>query len=286
MRLVFVHGMRQEGKILADLQKVWEDALISAWSATGLAKPTYTLEMPFYGDVLDQMVREVRGSSVGIVARGEGGPQTFTPLEENLIRRMGAKEGVTDADVRAELGQEVVTRGPANWEWVQGIARVLVRRVPGLGDIGLSFVRQVDAYLTRPQIGEAVDELVRPCLLRGPTVVVAHSLGTIVSYRLLREADKEADVPLFVTVGAPLGIDEVKQYLRPPSLRVPLGVTRWLNGTDERDYVALYARLDRDTFADGIENVSDLHNQMSDAHSIVDYLSDSTICRRIQAALQ
>ena len=152
MRLVFVHGMRQEGKIPADLQQVWEDALISAWSANGLSKPTYTLEMPFYGDVLNQLVEEVRGSSVGIVARGEGGPQTFTPLEEKLIRRMGEKEGVTDADVRAELGQEVVTRGPANWEWVQGIARVLERNVPGLGDIGLSFVRQVDGYLTRPQI--------------------------------------------------------------------------------------------------------------------------------------
>jgi pimeloyl-ACP methyl ester carboxylesterase len=130
-----------------------------------------------------------------------------------------------------------------------------------------------------------VDETVGPSLLRGSTVVVAHSLGTIVAYRLLRDANEKAKVPLFVTLGSPLGINAVKQHLRPPALNIPEGVTKWLNGTDERDYVALYARLDRDTFAEGIENVSDVHNRKSDAHAIVDYLSDSTICRRIHAAL-
>jgi hypothetical protein len=66
---------------------------------------------------------------------------------------------------------------------------------------------------------------------------------------------------------------------------VPSGVTNWLNGTDERDYVALCARLDRNTFAKGIENISDLHNHQSDAHAIVDYLGDKTVSLRIHAAL-
>jgi hypothetical protein len=146
-------------------------------------------------------------------------------------------------------------------------------------------VRQVDAYLTRQHIQEAVDDIVRPCLLGGPSVVVAHSLGTVVAYRLLRKAGDAASAPLFVTIGSPLGIGTVKQYLRPPSLKVPSGVTHWLNGTDERDYVALCARLDRDTFADGIENISDLHNRQSDAHAIVDYLADTKVSQRIYAAL-
>jgi hypothetical protein len=49
--------------------------------------------------------------------------------------------------------------------------------------------------------------------------------------------------------------------------------------------VALCARLDRNTFAKGIENISDLHNHQSDAHAIVDYLGDKTVSRRIHAAL-
>ena len=82
---------------------------------------------------------------------------------------MAAKEGISDAEIRAELGQEVVARGPANWEWVQAMARVLESKIPVLGRVGLSFVRQVDAYLTRQHIQEAVDDIVRPCLLGDPS---------------------------------------------------------------------------------------------------------------------
>lgn len=285
MRLVFVHGMRQEGKDAAALKKQWEDALISAWEAKGLAKPSYTLEMPFYGKILNNLVEEVRGGSAGIVTRGEGGPSTFTSFEADLIREMAENEGITDEDVRSELGRGVVERGPLNWEWVQAIARLLERKVPALGRLSLKFVRQVDGYLARPHIRKAVDDKVGPSLLQGSTVVVSHSLGTIVSYLLLRKAGEDAEIPLFVTLGSPLGIGTVKQYLRPPALEVPAGVTKWLNGTDERDYVALHSRLDRNTFAEGIENVSDLSNRSDDAHAIVDYLSDSTICQRIHAAL-
>jgi hypothetical protein len=63
-------------------------------------------------------------------------------------------------------------------------------------------------------------------------------------------------------------------------------VAKWVNGTDERDYVALYARLDRDSFAENIENISDIHNGRADAHAIVDYLADATISKRIHSALQ
>jgi len=286
MRLVFVHGMRQEGKVPAELQKAWEDALISAWQTNGLAKPSYTLEMPFYGDVLNELVEEVRGSSAGILTRGEGGSETFTPFEQDLIWEMAERDGVTDAQIHDDLGKEVVARGPGNWEWVQAIGRVLERNIPALRRLGLDVVQQVDGYLTRPHIRQAVDDIVRPYLLRGSTVVVGHSLGTIVAYLLLRQAGEGADIPLFVTLGSPLGISAVKGHLRPPALRVPEGVTKWLNGTDERDYVALYARLDRNTFSKGIENVSDIHNRESDAHAIVDYLSNSTVCRRIHASLQ
>src|SRR5262245_36342702 len=180
MRLSFVHGMSQERKNPVALREAWEEALTKAWAVAGLPLREYTVVMPFYGDVLHDLTQQVRGKSQGVIARGEGTPGEFTALEEALIREMGADAGISDDEVRAELGQEVVARGPANWEWVQGIARVLQQRVPGLGTLGLGFVRQVDAYLTRPHIRAAVDNIVLPCLTRERTIVVAHSLGTIV----------------------------------------------------------------------------------------------------------
>jgi hypothetical protein len=277
--------MRQEGKDPAALRQVWEDALGKAWGAAGLAPKKYALQMPFYGDILHRLTEEIRRKSQGVTPRGGATADEYTPVEEALIREMGARAKVSDDEVRRELGQEVVARGPLNSEWVQGIARVLERRVPALGNLGLGFVRQVDAYLTRPHIREAVDDLVRPCLVGEPTVVVAHSLGTVISYRLLQAAAGALQVALYVTLGSPLGMEVVKRNVRPPRPGVPGGVGHWLNATDERDYVALISRLDRDTFADGIENLSDVHNSQQDAHSIVDYLQVTTVAKRIHSAL-
>ena len=127
MRLVFVHGMRQERKDPVALRQEWEDALNAAWAKAGLARPNYTLEMPFYGDVLNDLTEAVRGPTDAVVKRGEGGPGLFTPDEEALILEIKRHENISDAEVNAELGQEVVARGPANWEWVQAIGRVLER---------------------------------------------------------------------------------------------------------------------------------------------------------------
>lgn len=286
MRLVFVHGMSQEGKDPTALQAAWQDALTDSWRKAGLAAPALNVEMPFYGDTLDSLTTALHGTSERVVPRGDGQPANVTPGEEALVRALAQRAGVTDADVRAEIGQEVVARGPANWEWVQGLVRALERHVPALAGRCLGLVQQVDAYLTRDHVRQAVDAIVEPALLAGPAVVVSHSLGTVVSYTILRRAGPRVCVPLFVTLGSPLGIDVVKRNIRPPPLKVPEGVAHWLNGTDERDYVALHARLDRARFGEGIENLSDIHNRQEDAHAIVDYLADITVSRRIYEAVR
>ncbi len=73
--------------------------------------------------------------------------------------------------------------------------------------------------------------------------------------------------------------------MKPPSLTRPNGVAQWLNGADERDYVALVPRLDQTTFATGIENISDIHNRDDEAHSIIDYLANARIAKVIHTAL-
>jgi hypothetical protein len=71
----------------------------------------------------------------------------------------------------------------------------------------------------------------------------------------------------------------------PTPLRFPPGVDHWLNVTDQRDFVALEAALDRKTFLDGIENILDVDNG-DDPHSIERYLADTTVARRLARALE
>lgn len=285
MRLVFVHGMRQEGLDPVALRTTWETALVGAWNRLGLPPRQYELEMPYYGDLLENLTQEARGGKSNIVSRGPAGAAAFTPLEEQMIRAMATRAGVTNADVDAELGQEIVARGPLNWEWVMALGRALDKKLPTLGEWVLRYVAQVDSYLTRPHIHAAINDLVGPAFNKGPTVIVSHSLGTIVSYDLLRNSASAPNVPLFVTLGSPLGIDTVINNLRPPSLAIPAGAARWFNGADPRDYVALVRPLDGTNFVDGIINDIDIHNSEQDPHSIVDYLSDATVARQINSAL-
>ena len=72
--------------------------------------------------------------------------------------------------------------------------------------------------------------------IEGPVVVLAHSLGTIIAHDVLREGARE--VPLFLTVGSPLGVQEVQDLIVRP-LEVPAGVVAWRNVSDWRDVVAL-----------------------------------------------
>ena len=75
--------------------------------------------------------------------------------------------------------------------------------------------------------------------LDGPVIVIAHSLGTIIAYDVLRTWSGPAlEIPLLVTVGSPLGVREIQDLVVAP-LEVPAGVAAWRNASDARDVVAL-----------------------------------------------
>ncbi len=283
MRLVFVHGMRQEGQDPHVLRAAWLTALQRGWSAAGLAPLSVDPEMPFYGDELDRLTRELAMPG-GTIQRGGASEPSAT--ERALMREFAIANDIGEAEIRAELvDAEVINRGPANWAWVQATARALENRIPGFRTLGVRLVQQVDAYLNRPHITQAVDAIVSRTLSGDPAVVVAHSLGTIVTYRLLRAAEHSFRTPLIVTLGSPLGINAVRDRIRPPQLAVPDGVGHWLNVADKRDYVALYPMLDGSSFTGGIENLVDIHNGHADPHAITDYLTDARIGCAIHTAL-
>jgi hypothetical protein len=191
-------------------------------------------------------------------------------------------------------GLEVINRGPRNWEWFQAVLRAIDRYVPyGSGSSIALFTHDVYQYLKSPVIREIIDDGVRAALSPDvETVVVSHSLGTVIAYNLLRREGQMRGwkVPLFVTLGSPLAITEIRKTLKSFSTaRCPECVFKWFNALDERDVVALYP-LDTEHFplepADpAIDNKRDVRNNTGNRHGIAGYLDDEEVARRIHAAL-
>ena len=91
------------------------------------------------------------------------------------------------------------------------------------------------------------------------TMLIAHSMGSIIAYDVLRELGKNSQnrISDFITIGSPLGLPHVKGKIleeaendgRDVEVRTPTMVKRrWVNFADKRDPVAMDERL-RDDYA-------------------------------------
>ena len=107
-------------------------------------------------------------------------------------------------------------------------------------------IQDTAAYFFDPDERSEMQRRLRSLLIPGggPYVVVAHSQGSIIAYDVLSKlvAADRIEIPLLVTIGSPLGIQEVQDQVAKP-LRVPTVVAAWRNFADPLDPVALDKRL-------------------------------------------
>ncbi|AGL16106.1 alpha/beta fold hydrolase [Actinoplanes sp. N902-109] len=102
---------------------------------------------------------------------------------------------------------------------------------------------QVARYLARSEkdadgatLDERIRARVRAELTGQPSVVVAHSLGSVVAFELL--AEHTGEIPLLVTIGSPIALRTVVlPRLRPHPPHTPECVRRWLNFWDRDDVI-------------------------------------------------
>ena len=127
----------------------------------------------------------------------------------------------------------------------------------------------------------------------GPHIVVSHSMGTVISYDCLKRVAECPKVDGYLTIGCPLGIDEVQDKLQPewsrnngyPSERM-LG--DWYNVFDRLDPVAFDTKLANDFKLDGTKKVEDrrVHNEGVWRHDISKYLARSRLRDALKSVLE
>lgn len=293
-QLVLVHGRDQQGRNADELKAEWIQSLRKGLDRNGLTLPIAESEIrfPYYGDTLSDLERGVPAEHVAsVIVRGEDGDPEEAMFVRNVIMEMQEQLGVPDDAVLEQLDpgeRAVVERNILNSTWVQAVLEAIDTHVPYASSATVALTtRDVYQYLKNPGIRATINLGVSQAITSGvETVVVGHSLGSVVTYLLLKEASAAAGwtVPLYVTLGSPLAVRAIREAVTPR--KHPSCVTTWFNAYDPRDVVALYP-LDDTHFRVNppIENKGDVDNNTANRHGISGYLSDPVVAKRIHDAL-
>ncbi|WP_146207034.1 hypothetical protein [Streptomyces tirandamycinicus] len=190
------------------------------------------------------------------------GLETAVAYFADLLRpagKQGAADDLDDLDGFAlELAREwfealkppqEIAAGPGTWPIRQAVSWLAQSR--SLGKVPTErfvarFFKEVATYLEEPTGAARVSARARVAQAwaqHRPQIIIAHSLGSVVTYEALWERT-EINVDLLITIGSPLALPHaVFPRLQPgPEVRTPgrpPGVRKWVNLADPGDIVAI-----------------------------------------------
>lgn len=157
----------------------------------------------------------------------------------------------------------------------------------GLAERALIYdLRQSYRYFHEPEIRQAAGAAVASKVTANTTVIIGHSLGSVVAYEALC-IHPEWPVHTFVTIGSPLGISNLFfDKLRPsPESGVgawPGNIKMWFNIADRGDIVALTRQL-APRFKPGIKDY--LIDNGAKAHDATRYLTSREVGNAVASGL-
>lgn len=288
MRLLLVHGTAQGGKNASDLQDTWTETLQNGYKAAGIPYPSsLAVDFPYYGDALDARVaRSKLPMPKEITPKGDAAASPYEEFLRSSLREIQSNAGISDDEVATEAGPIPATeKGIQNWRLTQAIARLIDKRFTGLASHTIDkFLRDVYLYISDRNTTREINAIVTAKLTDEPTVVVGHSLGTVVAYKVLLEQGARVKLRRYITVGSPLGIRTISSRLG--VLKYPPADLEWYNAYDERDIVALNPLKDPWFKTDpAITNYNRIRNVTDTRHGVIGYLNDATVARFVAEAL-
>ncbi len=208
-------------------------------------------------------------------------PTPRNDAEARFLQAFAAQTGLSldfDDDHEAAVGEaEQVVAGQLGYSLERvplpmGIKKQIIKKLASEAYYYLFDVDYTRAdgqvFQPRSEIRRRVIEDIRKAKESAERVViVSHSMGTIIAYDCLRNCPECPEVDGLVTLGTPLGVDEVQDQLKPPgasAVDFPSEKLKgeWVNVYDKLDVVcAADPRLANDFKRDGAKVISDVNEQ-------------------------
>jgi hypothetical protein len=277
MRLLFIHGINQGEASTESLNDVWRELLIRNANAPELFRTTDS-KMAYYADILAEAYHADL-LSADLAHQAMESDQDVTPAGKHQAEMTSLP---LSASIPTLLG------GEPEFDWQNPV--VMLRRI----------WREAIVYFTNADVRRRIDARVREQLVPATSgasrlIIVGHSLGTVIAFKLLREIAREQSglapndsrrltVPLLVTVGSALPIRFVRDALGPP-FACPSLVEKWWNFYDIVDPVTTGRGLVPPLFQAGISNDGTVKNGSILSHQIIGYLPHKALIGELELAL-
>ena len=320
--VTFIHGISNKPPA-KELEEIWLRALADAVEPLSLSDAGVTSSMVYWADLLyEDPIEDVSSfeSALENTAAAVDGAGAVPPLdpanaaEAEFVAGLRAKltnrsDAELDALVAAERAapQTAVAAAAAANPAAPALERipipwVLKRRFMD------AFLRDVHHYLfdvsyAPPGKGPPVriQQTIRKRFVDAvcsqdvsePHIIVSHSMGTVIAYDCLKRVDTCKNVTGLLTIGSPLGLDEVQDKLQPGWSRkdgFPARVTgNWINLFDHFDPVCGFdPKLANDYLGTGLPRVEDIEVKNNGwwRHSATKYLRQPRFCRALRQLLE
>jgi hypothetical protein len=310
-QVVYVHGAGPQ-KPASTLKHDIDMALFGMDMST-------TSRIGYYANVRWPSASAAAGPALGTAVRGASRARRSKAIKattDPTLSPNDAANEIVDATLRAGAGGAAAGAGVSKAEIAQ--AKRLVRQLyrtadrvaersaatapqPGLA-LGPTLPDPIFRFVVGRFASDVIDYLYGPFkpLMQAPVfaalrqtprpkLVLAHSLGTIITYDVLADPSMTGlhDVTL-VTIGCPLGIGNVQNRLRDGAGRpnpIPSGIAAWSNFADRFDPVAIDQTM-RDEFEPpkNVPKDEQVNNSAADNHELFGYLSVLLVRDAIVAA--
>ncbi|HEX9986594.1 MAG TPA: hypothetical protein VGF69_25280 [Thermoanaerobaculia bacterium] len=315
--ITFVHGIANK-PAAERLQQIWLNALAFG-DGLDLGAQGVTTSMVYWADVLyaspavEAPGQESNEASGRMETEGDvdmswlaGASAEEQKLVEAVAAEVAVKSGDPAAAMRVELSAvspgaaAQLERIPLPWFVKQPLMRILLRDVHHYLFNVSSTPRPGTTFQVRDEIrGRMIAALKAGAEKPGPHVVLSHSMGTVVAYDCLKRVPEAPMVDALMTIGSPLGVDEVQDKLA--SENGGPGWTRqdgfpsehvtgeWVNVYDKLDPVVGFdPQFANDFQRGGNRVVSDVNEQNFGTwrHNISNYLRGEKLRNRLAQLLE
>ena len=197
VEVVAIHGINMHRSRRTAMQETWHAAIVDG--LVDVRSPhagTVSVECAFYGHEYND--GKLDGEHEYAAIDLEPG------FETELVLAIGSALDDTD-----DAGGEGKTYLPAAAQ--RALAAIQRSDLfDGRDSFLISFVKQVNRYLSDPYFHARVHNEVSAAMAQSPRLVIGHSLGSVIAYSWLKDNDLK-DPPALITLGSPLGLEAIRR---------------------------------------------------------------------------